>query len=171
MFRLGFQFGFFGLGLAVLLLSGGLPAKAGAAWLGYRNDTKAAVIVQSASVVNNVVRRGKPHSLAAGQFAWDWVAQANTKIVITVYDAKQPARVLYQGPVMAGATDLFFAVQLEPGGIGPRGIALPPRVKMVQAKPLTPPPAAPGAMPATPGTGTSGKPPTGTPTPPTKPRR
>lgn len=123
------------LGVAALLAGGIAPAKAEAAWLGYRNDTKAAVIVQSAIVVNNVVRRGKPYTLNPNQVAWDWVAQANTKIVITVYDAKQPARILYQGPVLAGGTDLFYSVQLEPPAVGPRNMPLPPRAKLTRAKP------------------------------------
>lgn len=140
----------FVMGLGAILAAGVLPTRSDAAWLGYRNDTKVGVIVQSASVVNNVVRRGKPHPLPATQEAWDWVAQADTKIVITVYDAKQPARILYQGPVLAGGTDLFFSIQLEPGRVGPRGIMLPPRVKLIQTKPLKPPPAVPDATPTTP---------------------
>jgi hypothetical protein len=104
-----------GLGL------GAWPASAHGAWLGYRNDTKTPVIVQSHSIVNRMIRQGRPHLLYSGEVAWDPIIQAGQKI-ITVYDAKTRA-VLFQTTVTVTA-DLFLSAQ--PDGPG--------KAKLVPAK-------------------------------------
>jgi hypothetical protein len=135
------------LGLTVLALIAAAPAAGQAAWLGFRNDTKMPVVVQGATVLpRNIVRRGAPHLLYAGDVAWDPILQPGPK-VITVYDANNPKRVLYQGTIVCGALDLFFSLQIDPPPPPPpppKGQRPPPppppRVKLVPAKPPNPPP-------------------------------
>src|SRR5262249_52440504 len=61
-----------------------------------RNDLKIPVVVQGASVVNNMVRRGKPVVLAPGKTGWDTNLPAGSRVV-TVYDYFQTNRILFQG--------------------------------------------------------------------------
>jgi hypothetical protein len=126
--------------LLALILVAAEPASAAAAWLGYRNDMKMPVIVQGATVQRNVVRRGKALLLFPGDVSWEPILEAGNRI-ITVYDANQPARVLYQGVIPIIGNDLFFSIQLEPPPPPAKGEKpLPPRVKLVPAKPPMPPP-------------------------------
>jgi hypothetical protein len=120
--------GFASMGVSLLactLLAGAAPL-AEAAWLGYRNDLKAPVVIQGASIINNVLRRGKPRVLHPGEVAWDTILTPGNKL-ITVYDAKQPTRVLYQGTVQFRDEDLFFAVQPDPKGPPPKALLVPSR--------------------------------------------
>src|SRR5437870_3113686 len=75
-----------GLTLAV---AGLLPAVADAAWLGFRNDTPNAIIVQGASLVNTQPRWGKPYRLDPGEVYWENILVPGNKLV-HVYDPKQP---------------------------------------------------------------------------------
>jgi hypothetical protein len=128
------------LALLAVGLLGAIPAPGRAAWLGYRNDTKQPVIVQGAMVQGRIVRRGAAHLLYRGDVAWDCILVPGTKI-ITVYDANNPNKVLWQGPVVVGAADLFFSIQFDkppPPRKGQR--PTPPRIQLVPTKLPTPPP-------------------------------
>jgi hypothetical protein len=114
--------------LLAVALVGADPVPAAAAWFGVRNDSQMPVIFQGASVVNNVVRRGKAHILAPGQETWELIAPG-TKI-ITIYDGRVPGRVLFEGNIVAGPTDMFFSirvglVQVAPGVVVPQATLLP----------------------------------------------
>ena len=127
------------LAVAVLAVA---PALAEAAWLGFRNDTKSPVIVQGASAGAGGVRRGKPHLLYPGDVSWDRLIQPGNKLItIYEYENNKPNRILFQGTVPALGGDLFFSIQAEVVPTDPKAAApAPPKVKLVPARPPTPPP-------------------------------
>jgi hypothetical protein len=129
--------------LLALLVVAAEPARATAAWLGFRNDTKVPVIVQGATVQRigqrTIVRRGKAVGLSPGDVSWEPILELGNRI-ITVTEANPPGRVLYQGIVPILGNDLFFSIQLDPPPPPAKGEKpLPPRVKLVPAKPPMPP--------------------------------
>src|SRR5947209_13893524 len=88
------------------------PALASAAWLGYKNETNAIIIVQSATVVNGQVVRGKPHLLYPGEVAWDTVPKPGARQV-SIYDPKANNRLVSQDTVNCAGADVFLSVQTE----------------------------------------------------------
>ncbi len=112
----------FGLA-ALLLLPGGLFAET----VNVLNDTKAAVVVQVAYVVNGKVVRDKPIPLKAGA-AVPLNTLAGTKL-ITVYDASRPDRVLHQSTLPASKTDQSYVISPNPTGKG---------IILEQVKPMLP---------------------------------
>ncbi len=102
------------LALAVLpLLAGSLRA----AGIGFKNDHKIPIIVQGASLENNVVRRGQPLLIYPGKTVWDLNLKPGNRF-ITIYDARQPSRILYQspanGPIPFQDQDLLFSIRPLP---------------------------------------------------------
>ncbi len=96
------------LAVAALVL---LPAYGPAAsWLGFRNDTKAPIIVQGISVINRSVRLGKRHVLQPGEMGWDLILAPGSKLVL-IADAKQPTVTLFQGAILCSGNNLFFSIQ------------------------------------------------------------
>jgi hypothetical protein len=134
-------------GLLALLVVGMLPAPAMAAWLGFRNDTDRAVVVQGFSIVGGVVRQGARHTIQPEQLSWDQIVVPGNKLIVIV-DAKQPTRTLFRGTVIFGAADQFFSIQdvkgteQNPANPKPKPQKLPPRVQLVPTDPPSPPPAA-----------------------------
>ncbi len=130
------------LALAVLSV---WPALSDAGWLGLRNDTAVPIVVQGASIVNGLPRRGKPQLLYPGEVAWECILIPGNKL-IEVYDPKQPRRPpLHQETITCGADDLFYSIQLDPppktDKPPPRGQAPAlPKYKLVPDKPTGPPP-------------------------------
>lgn len=86
--------------LAALLVCG----QARAAWIGYKNDTQAVVVVQGSSPVGV----GQPHQIDSNQAAWDQVKAGNKTITIT--DPKTNKQ-LWKGNVTVGDKDLFYSIQ------------------------------------------------------------
>lgn len=121
--------------LLTLVVCAAGPAPATAGWFGVRNDSQAVVIFQGASVVNNVVRRGKTHVLNPGQEAWEFI-QPGPKI-ITVYDARMPGRMLYEENFQSGTADLFFSIQVGTAVVPP-GVQVP-QAQLIPARALTRP--------------------------------
>jgi hypothetical protein len=121
----GFNLWFWGM-MALLVLGAG-PAFSQAAWLGYRNDTNAPVILQGSSIVNKVPRLGRIHVLYPGEVAWDAVLQAGDK-TITIIDGKT-RRPLYKGTVNC-TSDLFLSIRAD----GPGRVKLTP-TKMPRNRP------------------------------------
>jgi hypothetical protein len=153
----------FGLTIAVFAL----PSAANAAWLGYKNNTNAVVIIQTTDlvVVNGQVtagRSGKAHALYPGEVAWDPIAAPGPRM-ITIYDAKQKTR-LHQDRVDCNKNDIFLSLQMiQPQA--PRGqSAPPPQFKLL---PTILPAQAPGIL--TPGSMPSNPTPGARPTPPSAP--
>jgi hypothetical protein len=77
--------------------------------IGFHNDTKIPVIVQGMSIVNNVVRQGRRHTLLPGAICFERIVAPGTKIFIVV-DARQPTRVLFKGPINFAGSDQFFSI-------------------------------------------------------------
>jgi hypothetical protein len=126
-----------GIALTLLLLAGWSPA-AEAASLHFRNETSMPVIVRGANIVNRTVRLGQPHLVQPGETCSDPILFPGNKL-ITIYDAKQPSRLLYQGTIPCAGTDQFFAIQVaEPRPDAPKSQKpAPPEVKL---EPVPPPP-------------------------------
>lgn len=84
--------------------------------IGFRNDVKITVIVQGATVVNGMQRRGQPLRIEPTKAGYDINLPPGIRF-ITIYDANQPSRVLLRDlPVPVGQGDLFFAIRSAPGG-------------------------------------------------------
>jgi hypothetical protein len=116
------------------------PALVSAAWLGYKNETNAIIVVRSATVVNGRVIPGKPHQLYPGEVAWDTVPQPGVRQV-SIIDP-QSNRLVAQDNVNCAGSDVFLSVQVEvPPPPRPGQPQPAPRVKLVPSKPTTPPPA------------------------------
>ena len=78
--------------------------------IGFRNDHGVPVLVEGASVVNGMLRRGQPIRIAPGQMAWDSNLSPGVRYV-TIYDANQPTRVLYRDPpIQFQGRDLLYGV-------------------------------------------------------------
>ncbi|HZY85584.1 MAG TPA: hypothetical protein VFE78_12190 [Gemmataceae bacterium] len=85
-----------------------LPGTAGAEALAFRNECKAPVVVQAVSVFRGRVFRDKPYLLKTGDTTPDIVLPGDK--VITVYDAKVPNRVLFQGALPASPNNQAFGI-------------------------------------------------------------
>lgn len=127
------------------------PQIANAAWLGYRNNTPSVVVIQSAVVVNNQLRWGKPHTLFPGEVAWD-AAPAPGARIIGVFDPKQNNRLVYQETVAVASSDIFLSLQMISPPV-PRGQGPLPAVPRFIAVPL--PTAPPGGVAPKPGAPTT----------------
>ncbi len=96
--------------LAILLLAAD-PLCSWAGWLGFRNDVKDSIIVQSSPVTNRgAAVFGRPKTMVAGEVAWESVLLPGNRM-IRIYDSKKV--LIYQKtiPVMG---DLFFSIQIDP---------------------------------------------------------
>ncbi len=97
--------------LAAVLL---VPGLARSEALRFRNDTPAPVIIQGACVVRGALVRDRPHLVHPDEKSPPVVLPGGK--VITIYDAKVPNRVLYQGVIPAGVDDQLFSIQPDPTG-------------------------------------------------------
>jgi hypothetical protein len=66
--------------------------------ISFRNDTKTTVLLQGASVVKGVQRRGQPILIREGKSAFDNNVPVGIRL-ITIVDANQPSRVLYRDSI------------------------------------------------------------------------
>lgn len=133
------------LALLAAVLVGSAPATANAGWLGFRNETKSAVVVQISHESAARLQHGKPHLLNPGNVTWERVLQPGKKW-ITIYDPAQPRRVLFKGPLLYAGNDLFFAIQQEetPAGLPVTPVTPPAALKLAPAKLAGPAGLAPG---------------------------
>jgi len=98
------------IGILALLVWAAAPSSSWAAWLGLRNDTKAAVIVRSSVVTNRGVVPGRPKALVAGEVAWDAVLLPGNR-VIQIFDANNVEMYRKTIPIQG---DQFFSIQMDP---------------------------------------------------------
>jgi hypothetical protein len=102
------------LALVVLPLQAGSAQAAG---IGFKNDLKIPIIVQGASLENNVIRRGQPLLIYPGKTVWDLNLKPGKRF-ITIYDGRQPTRIIYQspptGPIPFQDEDLLFSIRPLP---------------------------------------------------------
>jgi len=98
--------------LAVFLsVLGAAPAQA--AGIGFKSNVPIPVIIQGHTIVDNVVRRGTPVVIPPGKMGWDLNLKKGVR-VITIYDGRQPTRVLFQDTVRFQGEDVIFAVNRDP---------------------------------------------------------
>jgi hypothetical protein len=103
------------VGLLALGLLGGFPTAARAAGIALRNNLNIPVVVQGASRVNNVLRRGLPKTIAPGKLEWDTdLLPVDREIV--VYDARMPNRVLFRTVIRFQGQDMHLFI--NPAGPG-----------------------------------------------------
>src|ERR1700686_3424789 len=97
--------------MVALLLLAAAPASRWAGWLGFRNDMKDTIVVQSPPATNRgvVPVPGRPKAMVAGEVAWESLLLPGNRL-IRIYDSKKV--LIYQKtiPVMG---DLFFSIQLD----------------------------------------------------------
>src|SRR5437870_13875441 len=98
------------IGILALLVWAAAPSSSWAAWLGLRNDTKAAVIVRSSVVTNRGAVPGRPKALVAGEVAWDAVLLPGNR-VIQIFDANNVEMYRKTIPIQG---DQFFSIQMDP---------------------------------------------------------
>jgi hypothetical protein len=111
------------------------PTLADAAWLGFRNDTRAVIVVQGASVVDNKLRWGKPYRLLPGEVYWEPIVVTGEKVV-AVFDPRQPNRPVHQENIVTGDEDQFFSIQVEAPPAPAKGQPpAPPKIKLVPTDP------------------------------------
>ena len=133
MHRIG-ELRWMGLTVAMSLL---VAHPASAAWLGYRNETAAAIVVQSSVVVNGKVLRGKAHVLYPGEIAWDNIAAPGAR-QLTIYDPKANNRQVFQDSINVVNQDIFLSVRLEKPAQVPNQPAQPATIRLVSIKPPGP---------------------------------
>jgi hypothetical protein len=125
-----------------------VPSFANAAWLGYKNNTIAVIVVQASDVVivNGQVKQtrpGKAHTLYPGEVAWDPITAPGPRL-LAVYDPKQNNRLVYQDRVDCNKNDIFLSVQLiQPPQLPGR----PPQPVQIVMLPTVLPAQAPGILP------------------------
>jgi hypothetical protein len=88
-----------------------LPAGLRAETLVFRNDTNAPLVIQGACVVNGRLRHDQPIAMAPGATAR--IVLPGNKL-ITVYHAKLPNRILFQGTIQEGKDDRYFLMEPVP---------------------------------------------------------
>lgn len=112
--------------VAVLTVAALGPTPAWAGWLGFRNDTRATLVLQEIVLVNGQARRGAQRQLGAGELAVESVNGAGVKRLL-IFDPRQPAVPLLRVDVPYTGADQIFSIQVEP----PAAPAAPPRCKLV----------------------------------------
>ena len=116
----------FRVALAACLLAGlfacGALGQGAVVSIGFRNELKTPVIVQGISKINGMVRRGPPILVPAGRMSGDFNVPPGLR-VYSVYDAKQPSRVLARDvPVtVLPGRNLSFAIR----GVGAQAALIP----------------------------------------------
>jgi hypothetical protein len=102
------------LGLLVLGLLGGLPTLVEAAGIGFRNDLSVRVMIQGASLVNNVLRKGPALVIDPGKTVWDTNVPSGNREVI-IYGG-QPIRILERTTIPFQGRDMTFSIVMDRTG-------------------------------------------------------
>ena len=98
-------------GILALLILAAEPISSWAGWLGFRNDVKESIIVQSSPVLKGgQVGLARPKTMVADEVAWESVLQPGNRL-IRIYDSNKKLIYIKTVPVMG---DLFFSIQVEP---------------------------------------------------------
>jgi hypothetical protein len=108
------------IGMAGLCLLAGLilcaaPGAAEAGKVGFQNQLTTSVNLDSYLVTvirgKQVTARGATLQIDSGEVSGYANVPANCVLVIEIYDANKPSRLLYRGSTPVGTAPLFFAVQ------------------------------------------------------------
>jgi|GEM_PF-5548040 len=98
------------LSLAGLLL----PSAAEASWLGFRNDSRLILTVQTYTESRQGNRLGVPHLLHPGETSWEWV-EPNCSRRLQVRSGTAPRTLQVQGvELTVKSSDALFAIQANP---------------------------------------------------------
>lgn len=100
------------LQLLALLAAVAVPTAIHAETIVIENTTAVPIVVQASSIVKGQVNRGAPAMLKPGDSTPGIQLPGNK--VITIYDAKTPNKVLFQGVVPAGNNDLNLGILIDP---------------------------------------------------------
>ncbi len=92
--------------------------------ISFRNDTKTTVLLQGASIVKGVQRRGQPIVIREAKSAFDNNVPVGVRL-ITIVDANQPSRILFRDSIQVPAgRDLPLVIRSVPGN--PNRVVLAP---------------------------------------------
>jgi hypothetical protein len=95
----------------LLLVLASVPVQA--AGIGFKSNIPIPIIVQGHQNVDNMLRRGAPVLIAPGKLGWDLNLKKGIRF-ITIYDARQPTRVLFQDKVDFLGQDMLFTINRDP---------------------------------------------------------
>jgi hypothetical protein len=95
-------------GLLAVVVVAVLPSLSFGENLVFRNETARPVVVHAMSVFHGVLRRERPHLLHPHDLTPP-IALPGAKL-ITIFDARIPNRILFQGSLPAGHGDLLFRI-------------------------------------------------------------
>ena len=98
--------------LLAMLVVALLPALVHAETIIVQNTLPLPIVVQASSIVRGQVNRAAPAMLQPTD-ATPGIQLPGNK-VITIYDAKTPNKVLYQGVIPAGNADLNLGIVIDP---------------------------------------------------------
>jgi hypothetical protein len=98
--------------LPALLVVALLPAALRAESITIQNTSGVPVVVQASCIVRGQVNRAAPAMLAPNDSTPAIQLPGNK--VITIYDAKTPNKVLYQGVIPGGNQDLNLGIVVDP---------------------------------------------------------
>jgi len=129
---------FYKSGFVALALSLCLPAISSAAWLGYKNNTQAVIVVQTSVTANGKVINGKAHTLYPGEVAWDNISAAGMRTV-AVYDPKANNRLVTAENINVQNQDIFLSAQMVAQPQIPNRPPVPPALKLIAIKAPAPP--------------------------------
>ena len=116
--------------LLALLALAGVASAAPAQSLQLRNETGGAVVIQTSAIVRGALRRERPALVLPGDMAPPVVLPGNK--ILTIYDARTPNRILFQGVIPASMEDQFYGILL---GTTPQRV--PPRTAPLLPQPMT----------------------------------
>jgi hypothetical protein len=98
--------------LASCLLAGLAPARSWADKLVFHNDCSSPLVVQAVCLHRGIVQRERPYVLAPREASREIMVRGER--IITIYDARCPNRVLYQGALPAATATQHFSILPEP---------------------------------------------------------
>ena len=100
----------FAAALAVALV-GWLPGQVDAKTVVFRNECRAAIVIQAATVVRGVMKREQPYLLKAGETTPK--ISITTDKIIMIYDGKAN-KMLFRDVLKASAKPLYYSVAPDP---------------------------------------------------------
>jgi hypothetical protein len=94
-----------------------------AGWMGYKNETNDAIVIQETIVVNGQQKPGRPQRLEAGQSTRDTQCQGTQK-QISIFNPKNPNTALFTGNLACPGVNENILYIIRSDGKG--GITLQP---------------------------------------------
>lgn len=120
--------------IAVLIIFGAAPSMAWAGWMGFRNDTPNALIVQESLPSGPVARSGRPQKLFANETVRDTPPTTVKLRTFNIFDPAKPDKPLYTGALPCPTSSENVLYVIKPDGRG--GITVEP-IRVPLAGPST----------------------------------